>query len=238
MNKNGRACHPRYLQAGLLMMALNNQSSRQAVMDMFIMDTVVYKRERKLPIRLRKDYQRQLQFLKKYASMSDTNGKENDIITQIGPGSINLLNKDSTQNDNVTEQCTGDAYNFGDNPNSSELVTANLTSKQLKNAPTHSKDVENLFGVEDSILTRFGPQAFEKSSDDLVIKYGYDLMPKNPKVFCSAKARRLAKDMKKAQNDFNAKQAALIEAGVAVTDADILSKDNQLQKIVQSCVQL
>ena len=106
MNKNGRACHPRYLQAGLLMMALNNQSSRQAVMNMFIMDTVVYKQKRKLPIRLRKDYQRQLQFLKKYASMSDTNGKENDIITQIGPGSINLLNEDSTQNDGVTEQWT------------------------------------------------------------------------------------------------------------------------------------
>ena len=41
--------------------------------------------------------------------------------------------------------------------------------------------------------------------------------------------------MKKAQNNFNTKQAALIEAGVAVTDADILSKDNQLLKFVQSC---
>ena len=35
-----------------------------------------------------------------------SNGKENDIITQIGPGSINLLNEDSTQNDGVTEQWT------------------------------------------------------------------------------------------------------------------------------------
>ena len=95
MNKNGRACHPRYLQAGLLMMALNNQSSRQAVMNMYIMDKIVYRQKRMLPIRLRKDYQKQLQFLKKYRSRSDVSQKENDLITQIGPGSVNFFEEET-----------------------------------------------------------------------------------------------------------------------------------------------
>ena len=41
--------------------------------------------------------------------------------------------------------------------------------------------------------------------------------------------------MKSVQNEYNANQVALIEAGVTLTDADILSKDNQLEKFVQSC---
>ena len=61
-----RLCHPRLLQAGLLMMALCNESPNQAVMNMYIMDTVVYQQSRKLPLRLRKDYQRQLSIMKKY----------------------------------------------------------------------------------------------------------------------------------------------------------------------------
>ena len=38
----------------------------------------------------------------------------------------------------------------------------------------------------------------------------------------------------KQHKEFNKKQIALMEAGVTVTDAEILSKDNQLQKFVQS----
>ena len=129
---------------------------------------------------------------------------------------------------------SGDAYNFGDNENPLELVTSLFSNEELKQAPTHSRDIENLFGLEDSILKRHGPQAFEKSSDDIVIKYSHDLLP-SPKVWCTAKTRRVSKQLKLMQQDFNAKQAALVEAGVAVTDADILSKDTQIQKFVQQC---
>ena len=94
--------------------------------------------------------------------------------------------------------------------------------------------MENVFGVEDSILTRHGPQAFEKSSDDIIIKYSHDLLP-SPTVWCTAKTRRVAKELRVIQKEFNAKQRALIEAGVTVTDADILAKDTQVQKFVQQC---
>ena len=42
LNLNGRACHLSYLQSELLMMALNNESASQAVINMYIHGTVVY----------------------------------------------------------------------------------------------------------------------------------------------------------------------------------------------------
>ena len=68
LNLNGRASHPSYLQSGLLMMALNNESANQAVMDMYIHNTVAYDEPRLLPFCFRKDYQKQLHVLKKYVT--------------------------------------------------------------------------------------------------------------------------------------------------------------------------
>ena len=56
MHSKGRVCNLAYLQAGLLLMAPCNESPNQAVMNMYIMDTVVYKQKRQLPLRLRKEY--------------------------------------------------------------------------------------------------------------------------------------------------------------------------------------
>ena len=56
MHSKGRVCNLAYLQAGLLMMVMCNESPNQAVMNMYIMDTVVYKQKRQLPLRLRKEY--------------------------------------------------------------------------------------------------------------------------------------------------------------------------------------
>ena len=81
----------------------------------------------------------------------------------------------------VLKRQRGDAYNFGDQPDQEELVTKQLSKEDLENAPTHTKDIENLFGIEDSILTRFGAQAFKKSTDDLIIKYSKDLLGENYK---------------------------------------------------------
>ena len=36
------------------------------------------------------------------------------------------------------------------------------TEDELKKAPTHSHDIENLFGIEGSIIIRFGAQVFKK----------------------------------------------------------------------------
>ena len=45
---------------------------------------------------------------------------------------------------------------FGDDKDSPELVTKLFTEDELKEAPTHSRIIENLFGIEDSIITGFG----------------------------------------------------------------------------------
>ena len=66
-NKPGsKLCHPAYLQSGLLMMALGNESPNQVVLNMFIHDTVVHGQKRILPLRLQKEYQRALRRMKRY----------------------------------------------------------------------------------------------------------------------------------------------------------------------------
>ena len=44
---------------------------------------------------------------------------------------------------------SGNAYGFGDDKTSVELVTKLFMEDELKEAPTHSCDIENLFGIED-----------------------------------------------------------------------------------------
>ena len=116
---------------------------------------------------------------------------------------------------------SGNAYGFGDNKTSVELVTKLFMEDELKEAPTHYCDIENLFGMEDSFITRFGAQVFEKLSDDLMIKYSHDLLLKS----VHRKARHVAKVFKEQQKEFNSKQSVLMEAGVLMTKADILSKE-------------
>lgn len=73
--------------------------------------------------------------------------------------------------------------------------------EELKVAPTDSRDMEYLFGVEYFILTRFGSQGFHKPTDDIIIKYSHDLLP-SPAVWCTAKTRKTARTLKTMQNDF------------------------------------
>ena len=134
----------------------------------------------------------------------------------------------------VLKRQRGDAYKFGDNPDSSELVTKQLSKEDLERAPTHTKDIENLFGIEDSILTRFGAKAFSKSSDDLIIKYSQDLLGDNYK-WRSLKMKRKVKEMDKIQRDFDLKQKSLIEAGVAPADAVLMTAENKVQRVVEQC---
>ena len=78
----------------------------------------------------------------------------------------------------VLKRQRGGAYGFDDEASLEELVTNQVDESYLDKAPTHTKAVENIFGEEDMILNRFGNQAFEKSSDDLVIKYSKDMLDK------------------------------------------------------------
>ena len=63
--KQSSLCHEAYLQAGRLMCAVGNQSPTQAVLNMMIMDTQVYKQKRKLPLTMQKKYQLELKKIKK-----------------------------------------------------------------------------------------------------------------------------------------------------------------------------
>ena len=129
---------------------------------------------------------------------------------------------------------SGNAYGFGNDKDSLELVTKLFMEDELKEAPTQPHDIENLFRIEDSIITRFGAQVFKKLSSDLVIKYSHEMLP-DPKVWCTRKASKVAKVLKEKPKEFNSKQSALKEAGVLMTEADILSKETQIQKYVQDC---
>ena len=62
---NAELIDPRYLQSGALMMAMNNMSSSQAVMAMYINDTEVYGQEQSLPLSMQKKYQSELSLAKK-----------------------------------------------------------------------------------------------------------------------------------------------------------------------------
>ena len=134
----------------------------------------------------------------------------------------------------VLKRQRGNAYNFGDDTDSSELVTKQLSSQDLENAPTHTKDIENLFGIEDSILTRFGAQAFKKSTDDLIIKYSQDLLGDRFK-WNSSSMRKKVKELDKIQNEFDSKQRALIDAGVLPADAVLMTAENKIQRVVAQC---
>ena len=71
----------------------------------------------------------------------------------------------------------GDQYGFGDNPDSAELVTRNLTEEMLDDSDaTHTKPIENYYGNFDREIEKTGAQAFGKVSDDLLIKYSRDLI--------------------------------------------------------------
>ena len=60
----------------------------------------------------------------------------------------------------ILKRQRGDAYGFDENPDSEEHVMKQLSKDDLKKAPTHTKQIENLYGIEDMLLTPFGVQAF------------------------------------------------------------------------------
>ena len=82
---------------------------------------------------------------------------------------------------------SGSAYGFGSDKDSPELVTKLFMEDELKEAPTPSHNIENLFVIEYSIITRFEAQIFKKLSDYLVMKYSHNLLP-DPKVWRTRKS--------------------------------------------------
>ena len=134
----------------------------------------------------------------------------------------------------VLKRQRGAAYGFDSAASIGDLVTNQVDEAYLDKAPTHTKAVENLFGEEDMILSRFGNQAFEKSSDDLVIKYSKDMLDQEYS-WSSQKMRRKTREVDKLQKEFSENQKDLIANGVTPAEAIQITAENRIQRVVQQC---
>ena len=141
-----------------------------------------------------------------------------------------LCHKEGT----ILKRQRGNSYGFGDDPNSDEYVTKQLTPGALKKAPTYTKQIENLYGTEDMILTRFGVQAFNKSQDDLLIKYSADLLDKYHD-WNTKKMKSFVRELDALQNEFSDSQKDLLNAGVTTTEDIQLTTQNIIHRIVEQC---
>ena len=91
-------CHPAYLQSRLMMMTLGNESANQAVLNMYIHDTVVYGQQRKLPLGLQKEYQPALKRMKRYLASTSGNERDQPVMDQLFPQEV------STNNPTIEEE--------------------------------------------------------------------------------------------------------------------------------------
>ena len=132
----------------------------------------------------------------------------------------------------------GDQYAFGDNPESEELVTKNLTEEMLDDGDaTHTKPIENYYGNLDRELKKAGAQGFDKVTEDLLIKYSRDLIDEGHKWRTKAN-RKKVNELKLMENEFNKKQKELVSLGVDEEDAVKLSHENKIMKCVTMCKKL
>ena len=84
------------------------------------------------------------------------------------------------------------------------------------------------------ILKRFGNQAFEKSSDDQVIKYSRDMLD-NSFSWSTQRMRKKTKEVDKVQKVFTEDQKALIANGVTPPEAIQITAQNRIQRVVEQC---
>ena len=68
---------------------------------MYIMDTVIYQQTRHLPLRLRKEYQRELNFLKKYNAASK---RGDTLLSSIIPDEVQDTDEDTDHGDDLEEE--------------------------------------------------------------------------------------------------------------------------------------
>ena len=101
----------------------------------------------------------------------------------------------------------GNQYGFGDNPESEELVTKNLTEELLDDEDiSTTKPIENFFGNLDRELKKVGSRGFNKAADDLIIKTSKDLVSTGEFEWKSKANRKKATKLKELQGNFNNSQ--------------------------------
>ena len=110
----------------------------------------------------------------------------------------------------VLKRQRGNAYRFGADVDSSETITKNLSEEMLNDPEaTNTKKIENYLGNLDCIITTTGPQGFDKAMDDLVLKYGKDIILSSNQEWTSKENRKAAlepnvmqKELKKTVRNF------------------------------------
>jgi len=114
----------------------------------------------------------------------------------------------------------GDAYGFGDTADSPDMMSKNLSAEMMDDQEaTNTNKIENYLGNLDRIINVSGPQGFEKATDDLVVKYGKDIIMDSEMKWTSRENRQAAKELMTLQKNFKEKQDALRSQGLE--DADI-----------------
>ena len=124
-------------------------------------------------------------------------------------------------------------YGFGD-VNSDDFIMNNMDDTMLDDADaTHTKPVENFFGIMDREIKKAGPQGFATVSDDLIIKYARDLVVGDYQWW-SKTNRKKGKELKEKEAEFSALQQELIKSDVDEQDSVKLTESNQMLKCIAS----
>ena len=138
----------------------------------------------------------------------------------------------------ILKRQRGNQYGFGDDPNSDELVTRNLTDSLLDNTDiTTTKPIENFFGNLDRELKKTGSKGFGKVGDDLIIKYSKDLLKSNAFEWRTKATREKAKQLKTLEKSFKHAQRRLICSSVDEEEASILCSNNKILQCINACKQ-
>ena len=127
----------------------------------------------------------------------------------------------------ILKRQRGNQYGFGDDPDSAMDIRKNMTESMLDDPDaSHSKPIENYFGNLDRGVKKSGPQGFDNSTSDLVIKYSKDYIDGKHERRTRAN-RNAAKQLEVKQKKFEQKQQELIKDGVDVLDANNICSENR-----------
>ena len=139
------------------------------------------------------------------------------------------------QNAVILKRQRGNQYGFDDEVDSPQHVTKNMSEAMLDDpAATHTKSVENYFGNLDGRLSKSGARGFEKSVDDLIIKYSQDLIKPGEYRWRDKHVKTVAKDLKAKAEEFSREQKSLLKS-VTQEEADNLTQENKIIKVVGQC---
>ena len=133
----------------------------------------------------------------------------------------------------ILKRQRGKQYGLGDDSNSQDLITKNLTDDFLDDEDiTTTKPIENLFGNLDRELKKVGTKGFEKTFDDLIIKSSKDLIVHDKFQWRTKANRKNALELKVLDQQFSDSQKALAKLNADESDLVMLTPQNKILKYV------